>query len=60
MSFYRKAFLVWWTALVLFIAAFLYVNWDVVPTSREALIGFTIMTLALLSWLPHSLLWRRR
>jgi hypothetical protein len=30
MSFHRKAFLVWWSALVLFIAAFTYVNWDLV------------------------------
>jgi hypothetical protein len=49
-SIYRKTFLIWWTALVLFIAATAYINWDTIGPGRY--VGFTIVALCLLSWVP--------
>jgi hypothetical protein len=60
MSLYRKTFLVWWTFLALFIAVTVYINWDMVPSGNQAVIGFTVMILALTSWVPWSFRWRRQ
>ena len=56
MSVYRKAFLLWWTALVLFIAIFLYVNRDPTVTyDSPAFAGFAVV-FALGSWIPGAFL----
>jgi hypothetical protein len=62
MSLYRKSFLVWWTALVLFIATVMYLNWDMLPNADSGLaVALTVVTLCLASWLPGAFLrWLRR
>ena len=53
MSLYRKAFLVWWTALVLFIATVMYLNWDMLPNADSGLaVALTVVGLSLASWIP--------
>jgi hypothetical protein len=54
MSKYRVAFLVWWTTLVLFIASFIYVNWDPVPT--ELFASLAVVIFAFGSWIPGAFL----
>jgi hypothetical protein len=56
MSKYRIAFLIWWTALVLFIAV---VNRDVLPPvtyDSTFFAGLAVVVVALGSWIPGSLL----
>jgi hypothetical protein len=55
MSKYRVAFLVWWTTLVLFIASFIYVNWDPVPT-ETLFASLAVVTFAFGSWIPGAFL----
>jgi len=52
MSRYRKAFLIWWAALLLFIAFYsiLFMR------HRAAYVGLALLTLALCSWIPGALL----
>jgi len=59
MSLYRKAFLIWWTALLLFIAFAYYSTWNELPHGG-AFVGLTVVTLALGSWIPSAVLqlWR--
>ena len=57
MSFFRKAFIVWWTALVLFIATFMYVNRDLMPPvtyDSTFSAGLAAMISALRSGLPDA------
>ncbi len=55
MSKYRIAFLVWWTCLVLFIAMFMYVNGDTVPSGSAAFNVFLIVTISsVISWMGRS------
>jgi hypothetical protein len=57
MSIYRKAFLIWWSALVLFIATVTIVNWDMLPDHDSRLaVSLTIVALCLTSWIPGALL----
>jgi hypothetical protein len=55
MSKYRVAFLVWWTTIVLFIATFIYVNWDWVPT-ETLYASLAVVIFAFGSWLPGAFL----
>jgi hypothetical protein len=55
MSKYRVAFLVWWTTLVLFIASFIYVNWDPVPT-ETLFASLAVVIFAFGSWIPGAFL----
>jgi hypothetical protein len=59
MSVYRKAFLLWWTALVLFISIFLYVNRDLMaPVTYDSpfFAGLAVMIFAFGSWIPGAFL----
>jgi hypothetical protein len=58
MSVYRKAFLLWWTALVLFIGIFLYVNRDPMPpvTYHSPLFPGLAVIFAFGSWIPSAFL----
>jgi hypothetical protein len=58
MSVYRKAFLLWWTALVLFIGIFLYVNRGPIPpiTSDSPLFAGLVVIFAFGSWIPGAFL----
>jgi hypothetical protein len=59
MSKYRIAFLVWWTALVLFIAIVMYVNRDLMPPvtyGSTFFAGLAVMIFALGSWMPSAFL----
>lgn len=59
MSLYRKAFLVWWTALVVFVATFMYVNRDLLPPLTydwRFFAGMAVMIFAFGSWLPSAFL----
>jgi hypothetical protein len=59
MSLYRKAFLIWWTALVVFVATSMYVNRDVrlpVAYGWRVFAGVAVMIFALGSWLPSAFL----
>ena len=61
MSKYRIAFLVWWTALVLFITIFMYVNWDLMLAdtyNSTFFVGWAVVIFAFTSWMPWS--FRRR
>jgi hypothetical protein len=49
MSKYRKAFLVWWTALALFITIVTYVNWDIVPNGSTVFLILAISSF--ISWM---------
>jgi hypothetical protein len=49
-SIYRKAFLIWWTALVLFIAVVTLSNLHDLPPGWP--MGFLVVALCLLSWVP--------
>jgi hypothetical protein len=53
MSKYRVAFLVWWTTIVMFIASFMYVNWDLVST-ETLFASLTVVTFAFGSWIPGA------
>jgi hypothetical protein len=55
MSKYRVAFLVWWTTLVLFIASFIYVNWDPMPT-KTLFASLAVVIFAFGSWIPGAFL----
>jgi hypothetical protein len=55
MSLYRKAFLVWWTALLLFIAFAMYSTWDELQPG-VALMSLAVVTLSFGSWLPSAFL----
>jgi hypothetical protein len=55
MSKYRVAFLVWWTTIVLFIARFMYVNWDLVPTETLSA-SLAVVIFAFGSWIPGAFL----
>src|SRR5215475_11530828 len=55
MSLYRKAFLIWWTALLRFIAFAYYSIWNELPHGG-AFVGLALVTLALGSWIPGALL----
>jgi hypothetical protein len=55
MSKYRVAFLVWWTTIVLFIASFMYVNWDLVPT-ETLFVSSAVVIFAFGSWIPGAFL----
>jgi hypothetical protein len=55
MSKYRVAFLVWWTTLVLFIASFIYVNWDPMPT-ETLFASLAVVIFAFGSWIPGAFL----
>jgi hypothetical protein len=59
MSVYRKAFLLWWTALVLFIGIFLYVNREPMPpavTYDSPLFAELAVIFAFGSWIPGAFL----
>ena len=59
MSKCRVSFLVWWTTIVLFIASFIWVNRDLLPTPAYDLTFFTgwaVMIFALGSWIPGAFL----
>jgi len=52
MSKYRVAFLVWWTILVLFIAIFVYANWDIVPSGSATFNVLLILAISsAISWM---------
>ncbi len=52
MSKYRVAFLVWWTILVLFIAIFVYANWDIVPSGSATFNVLLILAISsAISWI---------
>jgi hypothetical protein len=53
MSKYRVAFLVWWTTIVLFIARFMYINWDLVPT-ETFFASLAVVVFAFGSWIPGA------
>jgi hypothetical protein len=55
MSKYRVAFLVWWTTIVLFIASFIYVNWDLVPT-ETLFASLAVVIFAFGAWIPGAFL----
>ena len=55
MSKYRVAFLVWWTTIVLFVASFIYVNWDLVST-ETLFASLAAVTLAFGAWIPGAFL----
>src|SRR5260370_35719325 len=55
LSKYRVAFLVWWTTLVLFIAIFMYVNRDAVPT-ETLFASLAVVIFAFGSWIPGAFL----
>src|SRR5262249_28879081 len=59
MSKYRVSFLVWWTTIVLFIAIFIWLNRDLLPTPAYDLTffaGWAVMIFALGSWIPGAFL----
>jgi hypothetical protein len=58
MSVYRKAFLLWWTALVLFIGIFLYVNREPMPpvTYDSPLFAGLAVIFAFGAWIPGAFL----
>jgi hypothetical protein len=64
MSKYRIAFLVWWTALLLFIATFTTVNWEMLPNHDSGLaVALIVVGLCLASWIPGAclrLVWPQR
>jgi hypothetical protein len=64
MSKYRIAFLVWWTALLLFIATVTIMNWDMLPNHDSSLaVALMVVSLCLASWIPGAflrLLWPQR
>jgi hypothetical protein len=55
MSKYRVAFLVWWTTIVLFIASFIYVNWDLVST-ETFFASLAAVIFAFGAWIPGAFL----
>jgi hypothetical protein len=55
MSKYRVAFLVWWTTIVLFIASFMYVNWDLVG-AETLFASLAVVIFAFGSWIPSAFL----
>jgi hypothetical protein len=55
MSKYRVAFLVWWTTIVLFIASFIYVNWDLVST-ETFFASLAVVIFAFGAWIPGAFL----
>jgi hypothetical protein len=55
MSKYRVAFLVWWTTIVMFIASFIYVNWDLVST-ETFFASLAVVIFAFGAWIPGAFL----
>jgi hypothetical protein len=55
MSKYRVAFLVWWITIVLFIASFIYVNWELVST-ETFFASLAAVIFAFGAWIPGAFL----
>ena len=59
MSFQRKAFLIWWTAIVLFVAIYVYIDRGMVaPVTYDAsfFAGLGVVIFAFGSWIPGAVL----